>query len=86
MEAASALNIGPIPPKWMAGIPIPMQTAATTISTSLTTLTQATARTPLVKTKPTNTTTQITIAGVLPMASKLATDRMMPTPVICSST
>ena len=55
-----------------------------TINTSFTTLTQATARTPLAKTNATSRATATAMAGVRPMPSKLATETMMPTPVICS--
>jgi hypothetical protein len=74
---ANAANMRPIPPKWIYGIPMPMETAANTINTSLRTLTQATARTPLAKTKATNRTTEIAIAGVRPMPLKLAIETTM---------
>jgi hypothetical protein len=75
-----------MPPKHTSGTPIPMATAAVSISASLSTLTQATARTPPANTNPTSKTTATVIAVVRLMVSKLATETMMPMPVICSCT
>ena len=62
LARASAANIGPIPPKYMRGTLMPIDTAARTIRTSFRTLTHATARTPLTKTNPATRATAITMA------------------------
>jgi hypothetical protein len=63
---------------------MPIEKAAISISESFRTLTQATARIPLDKTKPATMTNAIVMAIDRLMPSKLATCTMIPRPVSCS--
>ena len=60
---------------------MPMESATKTIKTSFRTPTQASSRIPLEKTNPANRVTEIIMAGVRPMLSKLEIETIIPRPV-----